>query len=168
MGEIVTDSVQQILRSCDSMIKETNGVEYVDIWSLARTLQTQANELSEVFDKTPGDEKTLAAKKQVVEATALRLEFFMAIRLGIYEDRYKLRKYAKKIYEDTRNVALMVAKDESATGVLIDEWGARTRWALKFYARSLHVLFEVDKEDEKKIKEILDAMNAMKGDKLHA
>lgn len=168
MGEMVTDSVQQILRSCNSMIEETKGVEYVDIWSLAHTLQVQADELSTVFDKTPGDDKTIAAKKQIVEATAIRLEFYMAIRLGVYQDRYKLRQYAKKIYEDTRNVALMIAKDKDVDGVTVDEWGARTRWALKFYSRSQHVLFEVTKEDEKKIKEIVDAMNVMKGDKLHA
>ena len=168
MGEMVTNSVQQILSSCESMMEESKGVEYVDIWSLTYSLKTQTDELKRVFDTEPENEKLLQAKKQIVEATAIRLEFYLAVRLGLYTDRYKMRKYAQKLYQDTRQIAIMISKDESQSGIVVDEWGARTRWALKFYARSQHILFEVDEEDEKKIKEIIDAMNALKGERAYA
>lgn len=161
--ERVTDSVQQILRSCDSMVEEAKDVEFVDIWSLANTLKLQCAELQRIFDESPDNEKLLQAQKQKVESTAIRLEFFMAVRLGVYKDRYNLRQYAKKMYDDCKLITLQMAKDSSIDGITINEWGARTQWALKFYSRSLHVLFDTNDEDDKKIKEIVEGMKNVKG-----
>lgn len=160
--ERVTDSVQQILSECDDMLKETKNCEFVDIYSLSKTLQQQCNELRQVFDFSPENEQLLAAKKQVVEATAIRLEFYMVTRLGVYEERYKLRKYAEQMYKDCRLITLQLAKDQSIDGMTIDSWGARTNWALAFWSRSLHILFETDDDDNRKIKEIVENLNIQK------
>lgn len=161
--ERVTDSVQQILKSCESMIEETRNVEFVDIWSLANTLKIQSGELKNLFETDPANEKGIMAKKQAVEATAIRLEFYMYTRLGTYEERYKLRKYAKKIYEDCRLITLQLAKDKSVSGIELDEWGSRTRWALAFWSRSTHIIFETDEEDEKHIKDIVESIKRVEG-----
>lgn len=165
--ERVTDSVQQILQSCERMINESKDVEFVDIWSLANSLKIQSEELKAVFDQMPENTALLQVKKQNVESTAIRLEFFMAIRLGVYYDRYKMREYAKKLYEDCRLIALQVAKDKTVDGITVDEWGARTNWALKFYSRSKHVLFETTKEDEDMIVTIVNGMKDVKENLLH-
>lgn len=160
--ERVTDSVQQILSECKDMLNETKNCEFVDIYSLSRTLEKQCNELRQVFDFSPDDEQLLKAKKQAVEATAIRLEFYMVTRLGVYEERYKLRQYAKKMYEDCRYITLQLAKDQSINGMTVETWGAWTNWALGFWSRSLHILFETSEDDNRKIKEIVENLNIQK------
>lgn len=160
--ERVTDSVQQIISECKDMLKETKNCEFVDIYSLSKTLERQCEELRQVFDFSPDDEKALRAKKQAVENTAIRLEFYMVTRLGIYEERYKLRKYAKKMYEDCRLIALQLAKDTSVNQRDVVEWSSRANWALGFWSRSLHIIFDTTEEDDKKIKDIVDNLNIQK------
>lgn len=160
--ERVTDSVQQILAECKDMLEEAKNCEFVDISSLSLTLEKQCEELRQVFDFSPDNKELLQAKKQVTEATALRLEFYMFTRLSLYEERYKLRQYAKRMHDDCRLITLQLAKDNTSNGRLVEEWAARTNWTLSFWSRSLHVLFEASEEDNAKIKEIVQNLNIEK------
>jgi hypothetical protein len=150
----VVNSVQQIIAECNEMLSKLDGCEYIDVKSLASTLK-------ELFNEHPEQELEISQLKADVEATAIRLEFYMSVHLGLYTDRRKLRKYAEKIYEDCRQISLELTKKDVSNETIID-WGMRTRWALGFYGASTHIIFYADESDDKEIHEIVDAMKAYK------
>lgn len=162
----VVNSVQQILSECNDMIKQTDGCEFIDVNSLAKTLREQCDELKKLFDECPDKERDIMTRKAAVEHTALRLEFYMDVRMGLYSDRRKLRKFAETFYNDLRNICSEIAmRDRDYPDAVIVEWGARTRWAIDFYARSQHIIFKTDEEDEKIIKTIVEEMKKFKEEK---
>ena len=73
-------------------------------------------------------------------------EFYLAMRLGLYAERYNLREESKSVYEFCRQVTLDTADVKNIDNLL--SWSAYTKWALKFYARSLHIIFECDEKDK--------------------
>lgn len=162
--ERVVNSVQQIVRECESMLAKTEDCEYVDIKSLAKTLTDECNDLKEFFERFPDKTLELSAKKQTVENTAIRLEFYMCARLNLYEDRYKLRKSAGVMYDDCKRILCRMSVDKEANRDELLYWGTKTKWALSFYGRSLHILFEISDEDEKIIEEIINKMRKLKED----
>lgn len=160
--ERVVNSVQQILGECKKMVEQTTECEYVDVNSLSKSLQDECEVLRQYFDLSPEDEINIKRQKQTVERLAIRLEFYMAVRLGLYKDRKDLRAFAGTLYSDCRALVLALngRKDVDYKDVLL--WGANTDWALSFYSRSLHVIFSADDEDSKKIKSITENMKIMK------
>lgn len=159
----VVNSVQQILSECKSMIEQTDDCEFFDVNSLACTLKEQCNELKELFDESPEKERDIITRKALVENTALRLEFYMDVRMGLYSDRRKLRKFAETLYNDLRGICSEIAmRSGDYQDAVVVEWGTRTRWAIDFYARSQHIIFETDAEDEETIKTIVEEMKKFK------
>jgi hypothetical protein len=109
--------------------------------------------------------------KQETERCAIRLEFFMCQRLGLYKERKDLRDVAGRLYNDCREFLLYLnnnlQSDENAIKVDdIVKWAEYTGWALGLYEKSLHLIFELDTEDDSKIKEIVEALKVDK-EKLH-
>lgn len=160
--EKVVNSVQQILGECKKMIEQTDGCEYVDIKGLAKSLGEECEVLRQYFELSPEDERNIRNQKQKIERLAIRLEFYMSMRLGLYKDRKKLRDFAGTLYTDCRGIT-MVLYGSGADKTNVIEWAANTNWALSFYSRSLHIIFETGEEDEKKIKNITENMKIMKG-----
>ena len=159
----VVNSVQQILSECNSMIKQTDDCEFIDVNSLAKTLREQCDELKKLFDESPEKEHDIMTRKASVENTALRLEFYMDVRMGLYSDRRKLRKFAETFYNDLRDICSEITmRSSDYPNAVVVEWCARTRWAIDFYARSQHIIFETDAEDEKTIKTIVEEMKKFK------
>ena len=159
--EKVVNSVQQILAECDGMLSQTKDCEYLDIMSLARTLAEECNSLKQFYELTPDDEVSIKGQKQKVERLAIRLEFFMAIRLGLYKDRKDLRDFAGTLYADCRNITMALSRKDTLKRDLV-RWGSYTNWALVFYSRSLHILFDADEEDNKQIKDIVENIKIVK------
>lgn len=155
--EKVVNSVKQIVDECNKMLKLANSTEYVDIRSLAKTLEEQCSELSTMFDNEPNNTDGIRKKKFEVEHTATRFEFLLYVRQRDYAERYNLRQFAKRIYDDAR-VRLLTLSSNGGSKEDVAEWSERTKWALKFYERSLHIVFETDDEDESKIKEIIESL----------
>lgn len=161
MGKVY-DSVQQILNECGSMLKETENCEFVDVNSLAKTLRSECSELKNLFDNDPGNEDSIRAKKQSVERLAIRLEYFMSVRLRLFQERQKLRKAAINLYTDCRQLVLALNAKNGVPSSELITWAINTQWALGFYARSCNIVFEVTEEDNKNIVGIINNMKVMK------
>lgn len=155
------DSVKQIIDTCNTLINDCKDSECVDVNSLASTLKEECTKLQVMFDEDAGNTTALNIQKNIVEDTAIRLEFFLRVRHNLYEERNKMRDFAAKLYEDTRQATMEVSKKEGTTPAEMVEWGERTKWALKFYARSKHILFETDNEDEVQIRSITIALERL-------
>lgn len=153
--ERVVNSVQQILTECNTMLAQAEHVEYLDVTSLATTLKSECEVLRQYYDLSPEDEYNIKKQKQVVERAALKLEEFMVIRLQLFKERFELRSFASQLYDDCRNLTRVMCQNNASDSELI-QWGAYTNWALNFYARSLHVLFFTDTDDDKQIRTIVD------------
>ena len=152
----VVNSVQQIFTECNSMIELTKDCEFFDVKSLAKTLEEKCTMLKDLYDNNPDKEREIAMAKVEVEDVALRLEFYMDVRMGQYTDRRKLRKFADTLYEDLRTICQEVSvHPERYSKEQILHWGTETRWAMDFCARSLHIIFETDDGDNKRIQEIV-------------
>lgn len=160
--EKVVNSVQQILGECKRMLEQTAGCEYIDVMSLSKTLTEECEILRQYFDLSPEDESNIRKQKQKVERLAIRLEFYMFVRLGLYKDRKSLRDFAGTLYTDCRSLTLALNGNSAASSKDILYWGANTNWALSFYGRSLHVIFETDEDDDRHIKDIVENMKIMK------
>lgn len=161
MGKVY-DSVQQILTECDNMLKNTTDCEFVDVNSLAKTLRDECAALKEMFDNDPGNESGIRVKKQAVERLAVRLEYFMSVRLNLYEDRQRLRKLAATLYTDCRALTLALNAKQDVSGDILVEWATNTQWALSFLSRSYNILFESTEDDDDKIKNLVINMKIVK------
>ncbi len=160
--EKVVNSVQQILGECKRMLEQTADCEFVDVTSLSKTLSEECEVLRQYFDLSPEDESNIRKQKQTVERLAIRLEFYMFVRLGLYKDRKCLRDFAGTLYNDCRSLTLAINRNSAVSDRDILYWGANTNWALSFYGRSLHIIFETDEDDDKHIKDIVENMKIMK------
>ena len=152
--ERVYNSVQQIIDTCSEMIEFGLDSECLDVRSLTLTLKEGCRELKNMFDENPSDTRNINIKKRIVEDTAIRLEFFLRVRLGLYEDRNKMREFAEKLYEDTKQKTMELSKRNDISPVILNEWGVRTRWALNFMSRARHILFDTTNDDEIQIRGI--------------
>lgn len=155
------DSVKQIIDTCNLLISECKDSECVDVNSLVKTLKEECDVLQRIFDEDAGNTSVLNIQKNIVEDTAIRLEFFMRVRFGLREEENKLREFAAKLYEDTKQATLELSRKADVNPIELAEWGERTKWALKFYARSKHILFVVDNEDEMQIRSISIALERL-------
>lgn len=159
----VVNSVQQILTECNSMIELAKDCEFFDVKSLAKTLEEKCAMLKDLYDNSPDKEREIAMAKAEVEDVALRLEFYMDVRMGQYTERRKLRKFAGTLYEDLRTICQEVSvHPDNYTKEVVLHWGTETRWAMDFYARSLHIIFETDDDDNKNIQEIVTEVKQFK------
>lgn len=161
----VVNSVQQILTECNSMIEFTKDCEFFDVKSLAKTLEEKCSMLKDLYDNSPDKEHEIAMAKAEVEDVAIRLEFYMDVRMGQYTERRKLRKFANTFYEDIRAICQEVSiHPEKYTKEQVLHWGTEAKWAISFYARSLHIIFETDDDDNTKIQEIVNEVKQFKED----
>lgn len=155
----VVNSVKQIVEECDRMIELTKDTEYLDIKGIVVTLTEKKNELFELFDKSPDKLKEIECLKAEVESLAIRLEYYLSVRMNEYTERRKLRAYAHKLYNDTREACLIYAKERSGDKYGITAWGVKAQWALTLYNRANHIIFELDEEDERMIKDIIQSLS---------
>lgn len=160
--EKVVNSVQQILTECKEMIALTEGSEFVDINSLVKTLRDECDILHNYFELSPEDEANINKQKQTVERIAIRLEYYMSVRLNQCTERMKLRKFASTLYNDCRSLTLFLNRSADKQDKDIITWGANTNWALGFYSRSFHIIFSTDEDDEKHIRDIVENMKIVK------
>lgn len=151
----VVNSVKQIVDECDRMLTFAKDSEYADVRSMANVLEQKKSELFEVFDKTPEKVKEVECLKAETESLAIRLEYYLSVRMGEYTERRKLRAYAYKLYTDTREACLVYAREQSNDKYGITAWGVKTQWALTLYNRANHIIFELDEDDENMIKDII-------------
>lgn len=160
----VVDSVQQIVKECNEMLVHTEHCEYYDILSISRSLKDELGKLEQLYEFTPGDTDSIKAQKQVVERLAIRLEFFLSVRMHVYEERKQLRDFAGKFYNDCRNITNMLMRRGKSSERELLEWAANTSYAMSLYARSLHVIFMTSEEDDNTIKTITAQMNNVRED----
>lgn len=159
----VVNSVQQICTECKDMIEQTKDCEFIDVKSLAGTLQEACDKLIDLFDTSPDKERLIASQKNTVENIAIRLEYYMDVRMGLYTDRRKLRKFADSLYNDLRNICNLVALRQSGYKKEdVVEWGSKAKWAISLLARAQHIVFELDEDDEKTIKIIVEDIKKFK------
>ena len=161
--EKVFDSVKQITEACNELIKEGKTSECLDVQSLTKTLEDECAKLNELFDKDPTATGVLNVAKVEVERIAIRLEFYLRVRMELFVDRNKMREFAEKLYLDCKQITLELSKDDKCSKRSLGEWGTRTKWCLNFYARSKHLNFVIDNEDELNIKTITIEMKKLKG-----
>ena len=154
MGHVY-NSVQQIMAEVNEMINLTEECEQLDIKMLASNLKEEADKLYALWNSNPEKEREIEAMKVKVEETGIRLEFYIVRTLHELEDRYNRRKEAEKIYNYCR-LKVLTLKDATEKEVL--DWSIYSRWALKYYARSLHILFELEDADMKCITDIRNMM----------
>lgn len=159
--EKVYDSVQQIVETCAEMISNSLDSEFLDVRSLANTLQDECEDLKKIFDDTPADTRLINIKKRIVEDTAIRLEFFLRVRMRLFEDRNKMREFAEKLYQDTKQKTMELSKQSDISPIVLNEWGVRTGWALNFMSRSRHILFNTTNDDELQIRGISIALKRL-------
>lgn len=157
------DSVQQIIDTCSKLVTEGEESECVDVQSLTKTVKEECSILSTIFEEDPSNTQRINIQKSVVESAAIRLEFFLRVRHNSYVEQNKMREFAEKLYMDCRALTIELSRDKDVNPIEFNEWGVRTRWALDFFARSKHILFEVDNEDELQIKSITIAMERLRG-----
>lgn len=155
------DSVKQIIDTCSTLMEEGMNSECFDVRSLTCTLKEECETLEKMFKESPDKVRELNIQKNTVENTAIRLEFFLRVRHNSFVERNKMREFAEKLYTDTRQATLEFAKRENVSPIELNEWGTRTKWALEFYARSKHILFEVENEDEIQIRGITIALERL-------
>ena len=159
----VINSVQQICTECKNMIEQTKDCEFIDVKSLAGTLQEACNKLTDLFNTSPDKERLIASQKNTVENIAIRLEYYMDVRMGLYTDRRKLRKFAESLYNDLRDICNLVALGKSTYKKEdVVEWGSKAKWAISLLARAQHIIFELDEEDEKMIKSLIEDIKEFK------
>lgn len=163
--ERIINSVKQITDECTAMIASAADTEYVDVKSLGETLNRELQELNTLYDEHPEMDLDIASKKSEVEATAINLEFYLDIRMGLYTERRQLRNFAAKFYNDLKDICAIASRTEGYPDAELVEWYTRAKWALGFYARSQHIIFECDDEDNKKIEFITKCMNEFVNEK---
>lgn len=156
MGKVV-NSVKQICAECDSILSITDDCEYVDVLSLAQTLREEKSNLLNIFTLHPENTMEIDRQKSKVESIAIRLEFYISTRLRQLSERYSLREEAVLLYDFCRQVTLDVAEKGDKENLLT--WSKYTKWALQFYARSTHILFELDEEDKLNLNTLRHIMN---------
>ena len=155
----IQDSVHQINTAGLALIKEADGLQYTDVAIAAVLLNRKLRELLDLFDTSPDAYAELAVKKQEAEAAGIRLQTLMCLQANKHKDIIELRNFAHKLYEDVRVVFTRCTKSKlQVSDRVIAEWGYLCNWALKFDVASKHLVFELDSEDEAKIKEITTAL----------
>lgn len=160
----VVDSVQQIVNECKEMLAHTEHCEYYDILSLGKTLREEVGILEQLFEFTPGETDKIKAQKQVVERLAIRLEFFLMVRMHLYQERKQLRDFAGKFFNDCKDITSILNKKGKSSERELLKWAGHTGYAMSLYARSLHIVFELSDDDNECIKMITAEMNNAKED----
>lgn len=154
----VMDSVHQINTRCMTLIREAESLPYVDIGIAANLLNTRCKEMLDLFDRSPDAYEQLTDKKKAAESAAIRLETFMYHQANMYENTVAMRVFANKLYNDVRSVFYRATKMDDLKPSEVALWGSYCKWAMQFSLMSKHILFEMDEDDEEKVKEISDAL----------
>lgn len=152
--EPVYNSVSQITTECNKLIELGKECEYLDIRSMVQRLIPTLTDLQEYFNTHPRDTRGIEERKSKVEEIAIRTEYFIAHRLKEFVERNNLRDEAKELYAKCRDRLITISKNDDTSKEEILFWTGSARWALNFYARSLHILFEKTEKDIEKMKEI--------------
>lgn len=150
----VMDSVHQINTRCMQLIKESEELPYIDIGIAANVLNSKCKDMLDFFDKAPDAQSQLSDKKRAAESAAIRLETLMYQQASKYKEIVAMRTFASKLYDDVRAVFYRATKLPDISGQDVAMWGSYCRWALQFFVMSKHILFEMDQDDEDKVKEI--------------
>ena len=159
MGNRVTNSVQQILAECTNILESAEGTEYVDVKTIAKRLKEESELLHNMFENEPGEDIKISNQKSIVENVGIQLEYMLRVRLGKFDSRFKMRNYANKIYTDMKDLLSWYVFNDGSDATTLAEYSSLTKWALQYYRRSTHLVFETDEEDERMIKRIVEILN---------
>lgn len=147
---LIYNSVQQISDECDKLIELGKECEYLDIRSMIASLIPAVTELKEYFDVHPEDTRGIEERKNRVEEMAIRAEYFIAHRLKEFVERNSMRDEAKEIYAFCRQRLLTAMRSDASKDEVLF-WSGIAKWAMQYYVRSLHVLFEKTQDDIDKL-----------------
>lgn len=156
--EKVVNSVRQIVQECEELISQGISSEFIDVRGLAETLKTECVSLQTLFDNNPEKEFDILRKKREVEALAIRLEFYLNVRLGLFAQRKTLRAFVATLYQDCREAAFKVISEPSSSNDTVTLWASRMMFANNLLSRSKHIIFECSQDDSNRIKEISTAL----------
>lgn len=163
MSNKVTNSVKQIIGECNRLLNDTESCGYTNIQAISTRLKEEMELLQKIFNDTPGEEYKISQQKMVVENMGIQLEYMARVSLGMYDERFKMRNYANKIYADMKDKFSDYMYNVGIDYIILSEYSELTKWALQFYRRSTHLLFEVDEEDKKMIERIIQVLTPKEG-----
>ena len=148
----VVNSVQQIKAECEELIKCAEEYpNFYDVKMHAIQTRNAVQDLEKTFNDDPGNTIKLNKFKYVAEDAGLQLEYFLVVRCHRYTERYERRIEANRLYTELRSF-VYDCKTKDNTKLL--EYYDNLDWALKFCARSKHLLFVVEDEDQSKLNTI--------------
>ena len=155
----VTNSVIQIKNECEKLLSLNDEFASIEGAIAATDLKEKLKILTDLYEENPSATTKIGECKIIVEAHALRLESILAARCKYARDNYELRQFAKKLYADMKSLQIVISGDagiDKAERLLIVN---ELKWVLVFYNAARHILFELDAEDEERIKNIVMLMN---------
>ena len=152
----LTNSVIQIKLECDKLFALCDEYPTLEA-SIARAeLKEKVESMVSAYKVEPGNTSKINELKIIVEANAIRLESILASKCEECKNKHLLRSFAKNLYSDMRFVQYNISRDESLSKSDIANKISELKWILIFYQSSKHILFELDEEDENKIKELVE------------
>lgn len=147
MGNVY-NSVQQIIMESNKLIELSKDNQSITIQALSKTLKDDCLSLNDLYQNHSDNRNEIDKMKCNLESVALRLEFYLSINNKELKERKELRDEAKSIYEFTRGLTAELFKSNKIDDKDVINWTKLNRWAMHFYIRSLHILFEEEEEDK--------------------
>lgn len=144
--------VINIKERTDALLEVSSGMETCDIKGFREFLASAESEMMKIYDECNNDGAKLEVAKSNVERLAIRLEYLISCRNGMYKETVQMRSFAASLRNDVRLILLSANKTNCKEMLMkIMEYG---RFAREFYLRSLRLDFEVTDKDSEIIKEI--------------
>lgn len=163
-----SNSVQQINKECTKMLEIARDMHYVDTDIMSAGLESALKAMIDTFNEHPEDRLLVLNKKLEVERLAISLEYYIQARSSHFRERYAMRKFASRLYNDVKKVSYAHMKKLEPTGSTIKEsdspnvkhliWTSYLSFARTFSLRALHVNFNVYPEDDQMIMLITQAL----------
>lgn len=151
--ERVADSVQTLVSRCNKMFKDAEEYDLVSLHNCVREVQSAIDVLTEEFNKESYDEHKVELLKQAVERNAIILEYYLQTVCSKYKNKYLERIYVEQTCQQVLGRSKLEAMNHDKEGML--RWASFSRSMLKMKRKSLHLNFELTKEERELLEDIV-------------
>ena len=158
--ERVTDSVQTLIGRCNKMFEDAKEYDLIQLNSCISDVQVAIDSLQEEFNKDSYDEWKVYLLKQAVEREAIILEYYLQTVCSKYRETYLLRVFVENACQDVIGYSKLVTLNGNKEETI--RWADYARFVLKLKKRSLHLNFEVSKDEMKHLDNIIREMGDVK------
>ena len=154
--ERVADSVQTLISRCNKMFEDAKEYDLVSLHNCSKEVQSAIDVLQEEFNKDSYDEHHIELLKQAVERNAIILEYYLQAVCSKYKNVYLERVYVEQTCQEVIGRSKFEAINGDKDNIV--RWASYARSMLKLKRKSLHLNFELTKEEKELLEEIVKEM----------